>query len=217
MKWEVAPLFETPVFKFSIPETDSVKAYFFEHIQNVSGDERDEQGALSHYYSRQNVLAKFPELKTLSANLHKAASFTYKELLNYKDSGDLKVTNSWFNLCKLGGSQPAHNHANCLLSGTLYLNTDEHTALDFHHPISSVSQHAELYDRPSDEANEYGLKFHKRQSRIRVKNGDCLFWPSHLRHSYQNNQTADRLTLSFNLMPEFLNLDYRLSLGNDAP
>ncbi len=213
MKWEVAPLFAVPVFKFSVPDTDRVTKFFNTHISKAVDEDRDQQGHLSHYYSRQNVLAKFDALKTVEQNLRKAANYTYKELMNYSESGDLEIINAWFNLCEVGGSQPAHNHANSLLSGTLYLNTDEFTALDFYHPVSSSSYHAELYDKPADKANPHGLKFHQRQARIRVKNGDCLFWPSHLKHGYQNNQTSGRLTLSFNLMPSLLNLDYSLSLG----
>ncbi len=211
MEWQAATFFESPVFKFQFANTQDAKDFFFEKIRHeVNDTERYEQGELSHYHSRSNVFNTYPELKALGDQLERAGTFVYQQLLNYQDSGPLKMTNAWYNLCEVGGTQPMHNHVNCLLCGTIYLHADPNTKIQFEHPQANPASHAELYDRPSDQPNQFGLKFHQRIAQIGLKTGDCLFWPAHLKHGYSKNQTPGRLTLSFNLMPETLNVDYQV-------
>jgi len=210
VQWEAAPLFAIPVFKLRISEVDFYTKFFQEKIQNRIFSEKDEKGQLSHYFSRTNVFSEFSKLSDLETELTQKGNFVYKELMNYKKSGALRITNAWFNHCELGGSQSPHNHVNCLLCGTFYLRADQNTHLRFYHPLSNPSAHSELYDAPDTEPNVHGLRFHYREAKIKVSNGDCLFWPSFLRHGYQNNETPGRLTLSFNMMPDRLNVDYQL-------
>ncbi len=210
MQWEAASLFATPVFKFSMGDMQNLVKFFHETIKNDVGDERDAQGALSHYFSRFNVFEKYAEFSSLQSKLSQMGGFVYRDLMHYQKSGDLYFTNAWLNLCEIGGSQPAHNHVNCLLCGTLYLHADENTHLNFYHPLNNSSFHSELYDRAADDVpNAHGLKFHRREAKISVKSGDCLFWPSWLKHGYSDNKTAGRLSLSFNMMPDKLNVDYQ--------
>ena len=216
MQWEAAPLFATPLIKLRIEDTASVAAYFHDRVKPEEAA-RDSRGELSHYHSRADgggLFARHPDLAPLKDALETAGSFVYRELLNYADSGPMRVTHAWFNLCEIGGSQSAHNHTNSLLSGTLYLHADAQTHLDFFHPLDAPSLHAELHDVASDAPNAHGLSFHKRRSRIRVAAGDCLFWPSALRHGYTDNRTPGRLSLSFNMMPERLNIDYQPFTGS---
>ena len=208
MQWEAAPLFATPLFKLPIANTAPVRRYFHDRVA-CEAEARDMRGALSHFHSRGGLFARHPDLLPLRDTLEAAGSFVYRELMNYTESGPMRVTQAWFNLCGAGGSQPAHAHTNALLCGTLYLHADADTHLDFFHPADAPTMHAELHDVPSDTPNPHGLSFHKRRSRIRVETGDCLFWPAQLRHGYSDNRTPDRLTLSFNMVPRAFNLDYQ--------
>ena len=165
---------------------------------------------LSHYHSRENVFDLFPSLAPVQASIEQAGSFAYQQLLNYRKSGDMRINGAWFNLCQQGGTQIKHSHANSLLSGTLYLHTDQHTEITFYHPLTADPLHAELHDEPDQVENEFGLNFHVREVTVAVSAGDCLFWPSQLRHGYKNNKTKDRLSLSFNMMPSHLNAIYQL-------
>jgi len=211
MQWQVASLFAIPVFKLSIAGADKAKSFFENSVQGQLADsEHDVQGALAHFHSQNNIFRLYPELKWLEDELHQAAALVYQELMNYGDSGPPRITNAWFNLCDVGGVQPMHSHANCLLCGTLYLNADEQSKIMFDHPLKNSAQHAELYDAPSPEANKHGLRFHNREAQIDVVTGDCLFWPANLRHGYGANKTPGRLSLSFNMMPEKLNVDYQI-------
>ena len=208
MIWEAAPLFPSPLIRIRIEDTDGVRAYFHDRVKGEASA-RDSQGGLDHYHSRGGLWEAHPDLLPLRNTLERAGDFAYRELLNYRDSGPVRLTGAWFNLCGLGASQPPHAHTNALLCGTLYLHADAHTHLDFHHPASLPSAHPELHDTPSDAPNPHGLGFHKRVSRIRVATGDCLVWPAALRHGYSDNRTPDRLSISFNMMPDRLNVDYQ--------
>ena len=46
----------------------------------------------------------------------------------------LRVTNAWFNLCEVGGRQHMHNYCNSVLSGTVYLRTDNQSYVQFQSP-----------------------------------------------------------------------------------
>lgn len=204
MQWQSLNLFPSPVIKIPINEFEKAKGYFYEHIYQ-GGD-----SSLSHYFSGDNVFKRHPDLTDVAQAIEQAGSFAYQQLLNYKQSGAMKITGAWLNLCQQGGAQMKHSHANSLLSGTLYLNTDENSEITFYHPLSTDSMHAELHDEPDLSHNEFGLKYHYREVSVAVRQGDCLFWPSQLRHGYTNNRTQDRLSLSFNLMPSHLNSVYQL-------
>ena len=215
MQWQAASLFATPVFKLSMDHADRAKDFFDNHIRHQTDkDVFDQQGKLSHYHSQKNVFDVFKELSWLKEQLEEGGNLVYQELLNHKKSGPMKITNAWFNLCQPGGSQPAHNHVNCLLCGTFYLHTDKETKIMFHHPQKNASHHPELFDAPTNDRNEHGLRFHMQESKVDVNTGECLYWPSQLKHGYSENNTPDRLSLSFNLMPEKLNFDYQVNVGS---
>ena len=73
--------------------------------------------------------------------------------------------------------QKTHNHANCTLSGTLYLRTGEDSAIEF---FSMFSQSNDLMpcilDHPDGEKeNQFGYQFHSNMITLFVNDGDCLF------------------------------------------
>jgi len=214
MEWQVASLFAIPVFKLSMNNADRAKAFFDEHIRHQTGEGvYDRQGQLSHYHSQKNIFAIYSELNWLKEQLEEGANLVYRDLLNYRKSGPMRITNAWFNLCDVGGVQPPHNHVNCLLCGTFYLHADAETKIMFHHPHKNTSHHPELFDAPTNDRNPHGLRFHMQESKVDVSIGDCLYWPSQLKHGYVDNQTPNRLSLSFNMMPEKLNFDYQVNFS----
>jgi len=178
--------------------------------ENSEGGQR-----LSHFNNDFDVFGQYPELTWLKEEIEKSADFVYQKLLNYKQSGAMKVSSAWFNLAQVGAAQTRHAHANSLLSGTLYLNTDVNTSITFYHPRSAGSPYPELFDQAVQSRNEYGLRYHFDKVEVTVKQGECLFWPSQLLHGYENNKTPNRLSFSFNLMPERMNSVYQVSASNN--
>lgn len=201
-------LFASPLIKIQLPDHYQLKRFFHGVIAEPSLSD----AKLKHYHSGENVFELYSELHLVREQIEQAGKFAYQELLNHSREGVMLITSAWFNLSQVGATQLSHSHANALLSGTLYLHADEQTQIEFYHPLSVHSQHAELFDAPDNRENEYGLSYHKNNTSITVTEGDCLFWPSQLRHGYQNNQTPNRLSLSFNMLPSSLNATYQLPL-----
>ena len=215
-QWNSLGLFSTPLIKIKLDGASQAKDYFYTNIYGKEKSESNIEGErdanhLSHFHHCQNMFTIFPELSWLQIAIENAASFAYQELLNYKKSGELKIINAWINLCDVGASQASHTHANSLLSGTFYLNTDSQSNIKFYHPLTAMSLHPELYDAPDDSQNEFNLRYHHREIMLPVSVGECLFWPSQLQHGYVNNQTPKRLSLSFNLMPKYMNNIYQVT------
>ena len=214
--WEAIGLFATPLAKVRLQGADQLVDFFHTHInkpENMRANHQrpDRSKDLTHFHHETSVFSVYPQLDAVRASIENAGTFVYQELLNYKKSGTMQVTNAWFNLAEIGASQGAHTHANCRLCGTLYLTTDENTVVQFYHPQSNASQHVELFDQPDEDSpNNYGLSFHHPEVKVKVRAGDCLFWPPYLKHGYENNQTPNRLSLSFNLMPRHLNTLYQV-------
>lgn len=211
--WESLGLFSVPLIKLKIDGIEQVRELFFSKVKTQSDalkNNEDNSNILSHYHNDSDIFASYPELAWLKKSIEESADFVYHDLLNHKQSGPMKLVSAWFNLAQVGASQAKHAHANSLLSGTLYLNTDKDTSITFYHPLTTGSLHNELYDQAVQKRNEYGLQYHFTQVEIGVKQGECLFWPSRLMHGYNNNATTDRLSFSFNLMPERLNAVYQL-------
>ncbi len=210
--WKALSLFALPVIAVEMGDVSAVRDFFNARIRDQTDPKVRKQtsGLITHYHSGANVFEIYPELKAIGARVEEAGTHVYREILNYKKSGPMRAKGAWFNVCDVGGVQPRHNHANCLLSGTLYLNADERTTIRFHSPSSVFATHAELHDQPDEAPNPHGFMFHYQHANVSVKNGDCLFWPPQMLHSYDDNKTPDRLTLSFNLLPEYLNSIYQL-------
>ena len=95
--------------------------------------------------------------------------------MNFSDG--VRLTNAWFNECPKGHWQKTHNHANCTLSGTLYLRTGEDSAIEFFNMFSQSNDLMPcILDHPDGEReNEFGYQFHSNMITLFVNDGDCLF------------------------------------------
>ena len=209
MNHQTIGLFAQPVTRVDL-DIDGVAKFFDTVIKGNGGKTNEDRGhgdtGLVHYHNKENVFKVYDELAELGDRITEAANFVYTEVMNFQS--DLFITNAWFNECSVGSSQFMHTHSNSVLSGTLYLRTDENTDIQFQRPGSSEVQNI-LEDSPdTNRDNKYGYNFHFPTCTFNVRNGVCLFWPSYMKHGYHNNQTPNRLSLSFNLMPKSFNSMY---------
>ena len=211
MRHKLIPLFALPVTAVPIDQGDT--ATFFDDViktakgrSNTDGTDRYKT-PLVHYHNEANVFEIYDELKDIGDRILAAAHFVYQEVMNH--DSELRVTNAWFNECGVGGRQYMHNHCNSVLSGTLYLRVDENSSIQFQTPYGMNDFGNLLLDEANTKRpNRFGYPYHYSIANVPVKNGDCLFWPSHLRHGYSENLTPGRLSLSFNLLPKEFNCVY---------
>lgn len=212
MKHHTLPLFALPVTRVDI-DCDGI-CEFFDTVVRPSGGKQNTDGTtayrqrLTHYHNDKNVFEIYGELKDLEDQILEASNFVYHDVMNHDSK--LRITNAWFNECDVGGRQYMHNHCNSVLSGTLYLRTDEKTHLQFQSPYGINEFGNLLLDEVNTRRqNRFGYAHHFKTITYKVYSGACLFWPSHLKHGYGENFTPRRLSLSFNLLPENFNCIYQ--------
>jgi len=209
VKHQILDLFPTPLVRMDI-NVNGVAEFFDKTIKPNQGQSNNDDWVgdpgLVHYHNNNNVFELYDELKGLGDDILNAANFVYKDVLNYQSS--LRFTNAWFNECAVGSYQFMHNHCNSMISGTIYLRTDENTAIQFRSPYGGTEVACTISDIPSSDQNKYNYNYHLNIVNCSVGNGVCLFWPSYLYHGYSPNLTPNRLSLSFNLMPESFNAMY---------
>ena len=137
-----------------------------------------------------------PAVDRVAARLLPAVS-TFGALM-LGDTMEWGIKELWANVLQPGGHQSLHNHANCMVSGVVYL-TPTHTAsrtvfsralggCDFkfaHRNERTVSSpyNAERWMAPPAQA------------------GDVLLFPSYLLHEVPPNPEGTRITLAFNAIP----------------
>jgi uncharacterized protein (TIGR02466 family) len=125
----------------------------------------------------------------------------FGELL-FGERQDWLIKEIWVNVMATGGAQRLHNHANCFVSGVIYL-TECHSSTctvfqkirgdrDFvftnaHQETRQGPFNAEKWIAPPPEP------------------GDVIFFPSYLFHEVPVNQGGLRISMAFNAIPERLN------------
>lgn len=107
----------------------------------------------------------------------------------------------WVNVLEPGGHQAVHTHANSFISGVLYLTRS--------HPSANIVFHKSLG------GSDFIFSNHNKNAKIGPYNGskwmmpslsagDLVLFPSYLLHEVPLNQGEQRISVSFNAIPERL-------------
>ena len=113
------------------------------------------------------------------------------------------MTDSWLNVCDSGGRQSAHYHINAVICALYYVNFDDevHAPTYFYRPNNSMNY-------PNYFAymltNQKETKYNHINEVIGVE-GSLLLWPANTCHGYTTNYGNNRITVSSNLMPRYIN------------
>ena len=121
------------------------------------------------------------------------------------------VKEMWTNMLERGGSQTLHSHANSFVSGIIYL-TPSHPACRtvFMRPLGgsdfSFRHHTRSAAMGPFNAGKYVLP--------EAEPGDLVLFPSYLYHEVPRNQGEQRITVSFNAIPDSLDCwGYKISFA----
>ena len=122
------------------------------------------------------------------------------------------IKDMWLNALQTGGHQTVHNHANCFVSGVLYLTAS--------HPSAHTVFIKSLGGRDFAFSNAHGGTS---QGPFNADKwvapppapGDVIFFPSYLLHEVPENTGPLRLSLAFNAVPTRLDAwGYTISFNN---
>jgi uncharacterized protein (TIGR02466 family) len=192
-------IFPTTIGRYWYNENERVKQSVIPLLESTP--ERSEHGNSTHYFERNlDALAQreFIELQNFILNcVDQYAKNICKISTAFIPAG------SWVNKTNKGFSQKIHNHGNSYLSATYYIQYDSnlHSAINFYNNKEQEAKLPYMYFKPT-EFNEYNaLGF----SLNDLKEGDLLIWPSYLEHGYDENNGDNRISLSMNFLPEYIN------------
>jgi uncharacterized protein (TIGR02466 family) len=113
--------------------------------------------------------------------------------LGYAFTDKLDISNSWLNLQNKGGHTIEHNHANCFIGTSTYLNIPENSGyFECKDPLELLN------------SSGYHNSSNWRWKEIKTISGDILVFPSWLIHRTQENNTDEgRYVLTTNFINDF--------------
>jgi|TARA_B100001964_G_C14215556_1_gene592595 uncharacterized protein (TIGR02466 family) len=162
-----------------------------------------------------NNLLLLPEMAEL-AEFVKSCAKDFLDNVMQVDYDDFFFAESWLNVSGKGGYQKMHNHSNSVISGCIYLQSEEgHPALNFRRqkqefePFFSLMEHY----KAGNPNTAYELSFPCTQDTMNV-------FSSWMYHGHQPNPLeTERIGLAWNILVNFAVEDkdlYRLSFDKDA-
>jgi uncharacterized protein (TIGR02466 family) len=161
-----------------------------------------DSGYLTHYFDPylniNSSLLDYPGFETFNSWIKRCSIDYINNTLGY-DCDNVVITQCWINDCSKGGSQPPHNHTNSLISGTYYVNfiPAMHAPLIFIKPKIECKPYLELERNNTACSNDS-------YASVQQYEGNLLLWESHNIHAYKTNNTDNRISISFNVIPETL-------------
>lgn len=143
-----------------------------------------------------NVLDR-PEYKNIRNIIMKEINTYTREVLCVNQNIEFYITNSWVNVNRPGDQAVPHNHNNSLISGVLYLKTNDKSGdIIFYRDILSLVPFPPALDLKIDSINIYNCKHFGHRP---MTNEICLF-PSVIMHSVGLNESdEERWCLPFNV------------------
>lgn len=104
------------------------------------------------------------------------------------------IVNSWFNTMPQGGSVTKHRHEASILSGAYYPKAEKGSVgLQFESPTRPYKM-CEIHEQLTEYTTE--------SEQVECIEGQLILFPSYLDHFSHENQTSERITVSFNTIHE---------------
>ena len=187
-----------PLLSLGADIIDDFKKYkktIIDYTKNNKPTDNEDSSKLKHYHGEDLSVLNDISFRDLKDILLEKSTYYYKDVMGYKE--DLYISDSWINVCEKGGYQSDHYHANCVVSGTLFVNLGkDFSPLVFKNPRTTNYPLCSHIRSQSDKETLYNLDY------MSVKNfeeGHILLWPSYIVHGYKDNKFDQRTSLSFNL------------------
>lgn len=201
MNFEITPLFSTPIYHSSSDISNFKKEHsFLESLEFIA--------AKKNKVSKNTNVLSLQELNNYREICNSHLECFANNVFNCKQQ--FYITNSWIAITAPNESHHIHHHPNSIISGVLYLQSnDKSGSINFHH--KSALKHS--FEFNYDFVN-YNL-FNSDMWSYTPKTGEVLIFPSWVNHSVNINQSnVPRIILGFNAFAKgtFGNNEYSANL-----
>jgi uncharacterized protein (TIGR02466 family) len=206
----IIEVFPQAVGVYRMPKNgiDDVKEKSFEIIRKYEGDTEvyktnGNSIDLEHYFnSAGQDLLEEPGWEKFHEWIKDCTLHYITDTLGYK-CDNVVITDCWLNKCDYAGFQFMHCHSNSFISGTYYVNfeTGKHPHLGFQFPGGVPGAMHKPYLELTESKQ---TKYNSTGAILPNAEGDLLLWQSNLLHGYENSHGDNRVSISFNVLPEVL-------------
>jgi uncharacterized protein (TIGR02466 family) len=192
----IQDIFQVPIFYFDLNDevlNQNLKkeAYFNKTINN--GRIRSNEGGFqSNFIHESKVVDSFFEKIVPCVE-------EVKKTINYPRK--LCLEGLWYNVNKKGDFNKTHCHGNAILAGVYYIETPEDCG-DI--VFENTDKHVIFFEESDNNNKFYFNGFHK----MKAVKGRLYLWYAWLNHYVEPNKSNnDRISLAFNVTPEFFLLN----------
>jgi uncharacterized protein (TIGR02466 family) len=185
----VIQLFPISVYHNKINIDEDIKKFIisqeYERMYSGNGD-----------FTVNKYLLNTPECVNLKKQISEQLDVFTRKYLTVKNDINFYMQCSWGVKHKKGDWGQQHEHANSLLSGVLYLETDKDSgSICFHKPYGYTNLFHSSTHIPFNEFETHNADVYHHVP----ENGDILLFPSHLHHSIKENRSnIIRYSIAFN-------------------
>jgi len=160
---------------------------FFKHTQE-SGERLNNKG---NTYTADRYVLDNTELSELKKDITEKVNLYFRNAYNPPEDIEIYITISWVNYTETGQFHHAHNHANSVISGVYYIETDDSDTITFTTPWpNKLTMYID-----SIEYNEWNSE---RWWYPTTKNSLLLFPSKLIHHVNQVKSEKTRISLAFN-------------------
>jgi uncharacterized protein (TIGR02466 family) len=187
----VVPAFATPIYH-TVVETISEKTknqlfdLEFERLDTNNG-----------WISKDKFIINRENFRDLKSLIESELSFYLDNILEVDRKIEFYITNSWIIMHDPGDYAQEHIHINSLLSGVLYLETNDESG-DIH--FQKNTNHLNLFPSALEvDIKNYNI-FNSKSWYFKPCNNQLFFFPSSLLHYVDKNKSSSkRYSLAFNI------------------
>jgi uncharacterized protein (TIGR02466 family) len=154
-------------------------------------------GQLSH----SRILAPAADALLARASLQVMPHLAAFGALLFGERLDWSIKEIWANYLQAGGQQAMHNHANCFISGVLYLSAIDASASTVF--TKGPGGRDYVFGNSGERVSLNAFNADKWVA-PEVAPGDLVLFPSYLLHEVPPNRGGLRITLAFNAIPSRL-------------
>ena len=156
-------------------------------LKKIKNLEYQSMPALGNSFSKDlNILDKFPKIKKMF--LEKTKIFE-EEVIGGLSPAEIYMTQSWVSDTSKNEHHISHRHDNSLFSAVLYISVPEDGCIDFQYR-SRLFESFNFFT-PFQKVTEYNTS----TTKLPVKDGDFIMFPSWLSHSVATNVSSKHRTI----------------------